>query len=83
MNEHAQPPSMSERADELEEEKMHEMERIITRSTIAHLMDGNVRMDTSPEMRAKHPGKFFLMGDDPRLPPMPQNPTLVDYFRHR
>ena len=34
-------------------------------------------------MRAKHPGKFFLMGDDPRLPPMPEKPTLVDYFRHR
>ena len=33
MNEHAHPLSMSERADELEEEKMHEMERIITRST--------------------------------------------------
>ena len=30
MNEHAHPLSMSERADELEEEKMHEMERIIT-----------------------------------------------------
>src|SRR6185312_4088207 len=83
MNEHAQPLSMSERADELEEEKMHEMERIITRSTIAHLMDGRVTMDTSAEMRARHPGKFFLMGDDPRLPPMPEKPTLVDYFRHR
>src|SRR5262245_21817714 len=83
MNELAHPLSMSERADELEEEKMHEMERIITRSTIAHLMDGNVKMDTSPEMRAKHPGKFFLMGDDLRLPAMPAKPTLVDYFRHR
>src|SRR6476469_3350157 len=83
MNEHAHPVAMCERADELEEEKMHEMERIITRSTIAHLMDGHVTMDTSPEMRAKHPGTFFLMGDDPRLPPMPAKPTLVDYFRHR
>jgi len=33
MSEHAHAVSMSERADELEEEKMHEMERIITRST--------------------------------------------------
>ena len=83
MNEHAHPLSISERADELEEEKMHEMERIITRSTIAHLMDGEVTMDTGPEMKAKHPGKYFLMGDDPRLPPMPEKPTLADYFRHR
>ena len=83
MYDDAHPLSMSERADELEEEKMHEMERIITRSTIAHLMDGEVKMDTGPEMKAKHPGKYFLMGDDPRLPPMPEKPTLVDYFRYR
>src|SRR5215471_11991128 len=50
MSEHAHPLSISERADELEEQKMHEMERIITRSTIAHLMDGNIKMDTRPEM---------------------------------
>src|SRR3569832_2498748 len=83
MNEHARPLSLSERADELEEEKMHEMERIITKSTIAHMMDGHVTMDTGPAMKAKHPGKYFLMGDDPRLPPMPEKPTLVDYFRLR
>src|SRR5690349_23160482 len=83
MNEHIHPLSISERADELEEEKMHEMERIITKSTIAHLMDGELKIDTSQEMRAKHPGKFFLMGEDPRLPPMPAKPTLVDYFRNR
>ena len=35
MNEHPHPKSMSERADALEEEKMHEMERILTRSTFA------------------------------------------------
>src|SRR5262249_34398466 len=83
MNEHPHSLSMSERADRLEEEKMHDMERIITRSTLAHLMDGNVKMDTSEDMRARYPGKFFLMADDPRLPPMPEKPTLVDYFRHR
>jgi hypothetical protein len=80
MHEHPHSLSMSERADRLEEEKMHEMERIITRSTLAHLMDGNVKMDTSVEMRARHPGKFFLMGDDPRLPPMPEKPTVGRLF---
>src|SRR5215813_6241648 len=83
MNEHPHSLSMSELADRLEEEKMHDMERIITRSTLAHLMDGNVKMDTSEDMRARYPGKFFLMADDPRLPPMPEKPTLVDYFRRR
>ena len=62
MNEHAHPLSMSERADELEEEKMHEMERIITKSTIAHLMDGEVKMDTSPEMQREASGQVFPDG---------------------
>jgi hypothetical protein len=25
----------------------------------------------------------FLMGDDPRLPPMPDKPTLADFFKYR
>ena len=25
----------------------------------------------------------WLMGDDPRLEPMPERPTLIDFFRHR
>ena len=53
MNEHPNLVSISERADRLEEEKIHEMDRIITRSTLAHLMDGYVKMDTSVEMRAE------------------------------
>jgi hypothetical protein len=74
---------MSERADELEEEKMHEMERIITRSTFGYLMEGSREMDSGAGMLAKHPGQYFLMRDDPRLPKMPDKPTLVDYFRCR
>jgi len=77
------PLTMSEMADELEEEKMHEMERIISKSTFGHLMDGHVTYDTAPALKEKYPGKLFLMGADPRLPPMPDKPTLVDYFRHR
>ena len=30
---------------------------------------------------AKHPGKYFLMGADPRLPKMPDKPTLIDFFK--
>ena len=83
MTEHAHAVSMSERADELEEEKIHEMERILTRSTFALLTEGKCEMDTSPPLQAKYPGRYFNMGADPRLPPMPEKPTLVDYFRHR
>ena len=32
---------------------------------------------------AQNPGKHFLMGADPRLPKMPEKPTLIDFFKHR
>ena len=83
MNEHAHPKSISERADELEEEKMHEMERILSRSTFSYLTEGRREMDVGADLLARNPGKHFLMGADPRLPPMPEKPTLVDYFLHR
>ena len=80
---HAGAASMSERADALEEEKMHELERIMTRSTFCYLADGKIDMDSGLAMQAKYPGKYFLMGEDPRLPKMPEKPTLIDYFRCR
>ncbi len=30
-----------------------------------------------------NPNARVLMGDDPRLPPMPEKPTLVDFFKYR
>jgi hypothetical protein len=83
MDEHARPMSVSEQADELEEHMMHELERIVTKSTLHYLNDGKQQMDMGPAILAKNPGKHFLMGPDPRLPPMPEKPTLVDYFRNR
>lgn len=77
------PMTVSERADELEEDMMHELERIVTKSTLFHLADGELKSDSSTELMAKNPGKYFLMGEDPRLPRMPEKPTLVDYFRCR
>jgi hypothetical protein len=29
------------------------------------------------------PGRHLMMGDDPRLPKLPDRPTLADFFRHR
>jgi len=40
MNQHTNPQSISERADHLEEEMMHELERVITKSTLHYLADG-------------------------------------------
>jgi len=77
MNQHTKP-SISQQADELEEHMMHELERVVSKSTLHYLADGEVKMDSSAGLWAKHPGAIFNMGPDPRLPPMPAKPTLVD-----
>src|ERR1041385_3706386 len=83
MNQHMNPQSVSQQADELEEHMMHELERVVSKSTLHYLADGEVKMDTSAGLWAKHPGAVFNMGPDPRLPPMPEKPTLIDYFKCR
>ena len=46
-------------------------------------MDGRVEMAGGAALQSKYPGKYFNMGADPRLPPMPEKPTLMDYFKNR
>src|SRR5580704_13361342 len=75
--------TLSERADELEERMAEELERIVTKSVLFNLADGKVEMESGPALQKKYPGKYMLMGADPRLPAMPDKPTLVDFFKYR
>jgi hypothetical protein len=76
--------TLSERADELEEQMMNELnERIATKSVLFNMADGKVETESGAALMAKHPGKHFLMGADPRLPKMPDRPTLIDFFKAR
>ena len=77
------PATLSERADALEEHMMHELEHIVTKSVLFGMADGKVEMEGGAALMAKNPGKYMLMGEDPRLPKMPDKPTLIDYFRCR
>ena len=45
MNDHAQAMTLSERADELEEHMMHELERIVIKSALFNLPHGKVTDD--------------------------------------
>jgi hypothetical protein len=84
MQDHASPMTLSERADELEERMMDELnERIATKSVLFNIADGRVEMESGPALQAKYPGRYFLMGADPRLPKMPDKPTLIDFFKLR
>ena len=70
--------SLSEQADELEHRQMEELgERVIAKSLLYHLADGVRTFGPRPR------GSRLLMGEDPRLPPMPEKPTLLDFFRLR
>jgi hypothetical protein len=82
MNDHAPAMTLSERADELEEHMMHELERIVIKSALFDLADGKVTDDTASTL-ARNPGRYLVMKEDPRLPKMPAKPTLIDYFKCR
>ena len=82
MQDHAQSMTLSERADELEEQMMNDLnERIATKSVLFNMGDGKVEIEAGAALLAKNPGKYFLLGADPRLPKMPDKPTLLDFSR--
>ena len=73
--------SLSERADELEEYQMQNLENlIVTRSLLYQLGDGE---QPQFKRRPPQPGQHLLMGEDPRLPKMPDKPTLTDFVKLR
>jgi hypothetical protein len=74
----------SEKADALEHKMMEELtEKIAVRSRLFLLADGDMTMPAGAKLQAERPGAKMLMGDDPRLPKMPDKPTLVDFFKYR
>lgn len=76
--------SLEDRADALEQRLSEELDVIYTKSALANMEDGELGATGMGigEM-SKHPGKLFLIGDDPRLPQMPVRPTLLDFFKCR
>src|SRR6058998_956933 len=80
----SQPITLSEQADELEERMMQELnEKIVAKSALFNMADGKLDYVGGAALQAQNPGKYFLMGADPRLPKMPDKPTLIDFFKHR
>jgi len=76
--------SLSDRADELEYRMAMELEKHVPiRSPIYRSGERAPRADDHEMDAAIKAGKTVLMGPDARLPPMPQKPTLIDFFRLR
>ena len=73
--------TLSERADALEHQQMKELgDRIVGKSLLYHLADGERSLGSGFAVGS---GQRLLMGEDPRLPEMPEKPTLIDFFNLR
>ena len=68
-----------ERAEAAERALSEELERAVVKSVIYTSGDRDPRQPAPP----RTPGKKVMMGHDPRLPQMPEKPTLFDFFRYR
>src|SRR5258707_6147900 len=76
--------TLSQRADALEEKMSRELDYIVIKSRLYSMAEGD--MGPAPNAAAlmkANPNARVLMGDDPRLPPMPAQSTLIDFFKYR
>jgi hypothetical protein len=79
----AQAKSMWQAAEDAEHQQMKELgDKIVTKSLLYILADGGELPRTNTPVPGA-PRKQVLMGTDPRLPPMPEKPTLMDFFNNR
>ena len=76
-----QPKSISEQADELEEQMMTSLDLIPSKSPLYTMgeIDPRVGMVRPPLQEGQH----MLQGADPRLPAMPAKPKILDFYRLR
>lgn len=72
---------LHEQADDLEERMSRELDALVVKSVL--YQSGEIDPSQPMAMPQNPEGRPFLMGPDPRLPPMPEKPTLVDFFRLR
>src|SRR5690349_12769520 len=73
--------TMLERAEAADREAAEAMVRyVIVKSTLYTSGERDPRQPQPPEAAR---GQLHLMGHDPRLPRMPEKPTLFDFFRLR
>ena len=73
--------TLNDKADALEMKQMAELDKkIVAKSLLFRLADGDRSMGNAT---AYGNGITLLMGEDPRLPKMPEKPTLLDFFKLR
>src|SRR3954454_12022835 len=77
-------PTLSQRADALEAKMSRELDYIVIKSRLYSMAEGDMSPPpNAAALMAAHPNARVLRGDDPRRPPMPAQPTLMDFFKYR
>src|SRR5262245_59380104 len=75
------PMTTLQKAEAADHALIEELDRlVIVKSTI---YTSGERDPREPLPRQQDQGKLYLMGHDPRLPRMPERPTLFDFFKYR
>ncbi len=69
-----------QRAEAAEHAMSEELDRVVVKSVI---YTSGERDPRTPAVRPPDQGKLYMMGHDPRLPRMPDRPTLFDFFKYR
>jgi hypothetical protein len=81
MTQTADSKSISEQADALEEQMMHSLDRVPSKSPLYTMGEIDPRVGVvRPPLK---PGQYMLQGPDPRLPAMPAKPGILDFYRLR
>jgi len=76
--------NVSQRADEHEARMSRELDYLFVKSRLHSLAEGDLSAPPSASVLMKgNPNARMSMVDDPRLPKMPDKPTLVDFFKLR
>jgi len=76
--------TVSQRADALESKMARELDLIVVKSRLHMFAEGDMGpMPNTGLLVQANPNAHLLMGDDPRLPAMPEKPTLIDFFKLR
>jgi hypothetical protein len=71
---------MLEKAEAAERALSEELDRVVVKSVIYTSGERDPRL---PVQRPPDQGTLYMMGHDPRLPRMPERPTLFDFFKYR
>lgn len=75
--------TLSDRAEGHEAEMSDKLDALVMKSVIYQSGDIDPAAERARPSKAETAGRHYLMGEDPRLRPMPANATLIDFFKHR